>query len=420
MTAPPAGAPAPHQGFRTFLLVWLGSTVSALGSALAGFVIGVWAFQQTGSATLYSLIAVAGLVPALVVAPFAGALADRWDRRWMMIWATVAAMVVTGATALLMLAGRLEVWHLYVTALVGSVVGASVRPAGMAVNTSLIPPEHFARAAGLMQFGGAGIRIVAPAIAGILLARIHAAGVLLIDVASFLAVLVVFLAIRIPQPHRAGPPRPRRSILVDIGEGWRYVRDRPGIFGLLLYFSAIGAAPTIGMVLLTPLVLRTADVVVLGTVMSIAATGALAGGLLMSTWGGPKRRFHGIMLAGVLLGISMIVAGWRSSPWVVAAGAFGIMMGGPIMTASFNAFWQVRTPLELHGRVFSIITMVAESSMPVALLVAGPATDFLLEPLMAPGGALGEVLGPYLGTGPGRGIGLLYVGLGVFVLLVTA
>ena len=420
MSRAPAAGPAPHRGFRTFLLIWFGGTVSAMGSALAAFVIGVWAFQQTGSATLYSLIAVAGIVPALVVAPFAGALADRWDRRRMMVWATVAAMVVTAATAALMAAGRLEVWHLYVTSLVASVVGASVRPASMAVSTSLIPPEQFGRASGLMQFGGAGIRIVAPVLAGILLARIHATGVLLLDLASFAVVLVVFLVVRIPQPHLAAAAGPRPSLLADAREGWRYVRERPGIFGMLLYFSAIGIAPVISLVLLTPLVLRTADEVVLGTVMSVAGAGTLTGSFLMSTWGGPRRRFHGIVAAGTILGVSVIVSGLRSDPAVIAAGVFGIALGGPIATGCFNALWQVKTPLHLHGRVFATITMVAESSMPLALLAAGPAADYLLEPLMAPGGALSGTLGPYLGVGPGRGIGLLYVGLGVFVLVATA
>jgi MFS family permease len=420
MSTAPAREPAPHQGFRTFLLIWFGGTVSGLGSALTGFVVGVWAFQQTGSATLYSLIAVAGIVPAILVAPFAGALADRWDRRMVMVWSTVAAMAITGATAALMAAGRLEVWHLYVTALLSSVVGAMVRPASMAVSTSLIRPEQFGRASGLMQFGGAGIRIVAPILAGILLARIHATGVLLLDLASFAVVLVIFLAVRVPQPHRAGPASgPRPSLLADSVTGWRYVRERPGMLGLLVYFSAIGIAPTISMVLLTPLVLRIADEVVLGTVMSMAGLGALAGGFVMSTWGGPRRRFHGIIGAGLILGVSVIVAGLRSDPVGIAAGVFGIALGGPIMTGCFNALWQVKTPLHLHGRVFATITMIAESSMPLALLAAGPATDFLLEPLMAPGGGLAGVLGPYLGVGPGRGIGLLYVGLGVFVLVAT-
>jgi MFS family permease len=416
-----AGEPAPHEGFRTFLLIWFGGTVSGLGSALTGFVVGVWAFQQTGSATLYALIAVAGIVPAILVAPFAGALADRWDRRLVMVWATVAAMAVTGATAALMATGRLEVWHLYVTSLLTSVVGAMVRPASMAVSTSLIRPEQFGRASGLMQFGGAGIRILAPILAGILLARIHATGVLLLDLASFAVVLVIFLAVRVPQPHRAGPASaPRPSLLADSLTGWRYVRERPGILGLLVYFSVIGIAPTICMILLTPLVLRIADAVVLGTVMSVAGMGALAGGFIMSTWGGPRRRFHGIVGAGLVLGVSVIVAGLRSDPVGIAVGVFGIGIGGPIMTGCFNALWQVKTPLQLHGRVFATITMVAESSMPLALLAAGPATDFLLEPLMAPGGGLAGVFGPYLGVGPGRGIGLLYVGLGVFVLVATA
>ncbi|HEX2091293.1 MAG TPA: MFS transporter [Longimicrobiaceae bacterium] len=421
MSPNPVIDPQPHQGMRTFVLMWLGSTVSMLGSALTGFVLGVWAFRETGSATLYSLIAVAGMVPSILLSPVAGALADRWDRRLTMVWCTVVAILVTSVITFLLVTGRLEVWHLYLTATVMSLVVALERPASMGATTVLIPPRHFARASGMMQFGGASIRIVAPVLAGILLGVMHEAGVLLIDLVSFVAVLGVLLAIRIPPPpaRPAGAP-PRPALWRDAATGWRYIRARPGIFGLLVYFATIGIAPTVSMVLLTPLVLRFADTQVLGSVMSVAGLGALTGGLLMSTWGGPRRRFHGIIGAGVILGVSVIVAGVRMDPRWIAAGAFGIMMGGPIMTTSFNALWQVKTPLELHGRVFATILMIAESSAPLALLAAGPATDYFLEPLMRPGGALAGTFGPVLGVGEGRGIGLLYVFLGVFVLGVTA
>ncbi len=417
---PAAAAAQPHQGMRTFFLVWLGGTVSMLGSALTGFVLGVWAFKETGSATLYALVPVAAMVPAIVLSPVGGALADRWDRRLTMVWCTVVSIAVTSAVALLLLAGRLEIWHLYVTSVVMSLSMVVQRPASMAATTVLIPPRHFGRATGMMHFGMAGIRILAPMLAGVLLGVVDTGGVLMIDLATFLVALGILLYVHIPPPPAHPLAHPPRSLRSDVGTGWRYVRERPGIFGLLVYFATIGIAPAVCLVLLTPLVLRFADEVTLASIMSASGAGALLGGLLMSTWGGPRRRFHGIMGSAVVLGVGVIVAGVRAHPVSIAAGAFCIMLAAPVMTASFNALWQAKTPLPLQGRVFSTITMIAESSAPLALLAAGPLADFLFEPLMRPGGALADVFGPYLGTGPGRGIGLLYVGLGVFVLAVTA
>lgn len=420
MTQSTPSPPGPHQGMRTFVLIWAGGTISTLGSALTAFVLGVWAFQETGSTTLYSMVTVAALVPAFLAAPFAGALVDRWDRRRTLIGCNLLAIAVTSVLIVLMRTGRLEVWHLYVTSAVLSLGLALRRPAHMAATTVLVPPKHFGRASGMMQFGMATIRIVAPLLAGILLARIHTAGVLMIDLATFLVSLVVLLAVTIPPPPASPGGAPRAPLWRDAGTGWRYIRERPGIFGLLVFFATTAVAPVVGMTLLTPLILGFADEIVLGQVMAAGGAGALVGGFLMSTWGGPRRRFHGIIAAATILGVSTIVAGLRPDPRLIALGTFGMALGGPIATASFNAIWQTKTPLELHGRVFSIILMIAESTAPVALLVAGPLTDHVLEPLFRPGGALADSLGQVVGVGPGRGIGFLYMVLGVFVLCVTA
>lgn len=412
-------APEEKRKFRTFLAIWLGGTVSSVGSSLANFVIALWAFDQAGSATPFLLLAVCGSVPGLFVSPFAGALADRWDRRSTLIGTTLVVVAIHSVILALLLAEWLELWHLYITGACFSVLASLARPAHMAAVTTLVPPRQFTRANGMMQFGGAAVRIVGPALAAALLVYFAAPTLLIIDLVSFGVVIAVFLAVTIPRPP--GPARKPAPIWRDAGTGWRYVRERPGIFGLLMYFAVIGIAPPVCMVLMTPLVRSFApDERTLAMVLSAGGVGALAGSLLMSVTGGPRRRFTGIIAAGVVLGVSAAVAGLAPSPVLIAIGAFGIAFGGPVMNTCFNSIWQSKTPLELHGRVFATITLVAECSAPLALLGAGPLADFVFEPLMAPGGALSGTLGSVIGTGFGRGYALVYLLLGTLVLVATA
>jgi len=411
-------APDEKRGFRTFLAIWLGGTVSSLGSSLAGFVMALWAFDHSGSATPFVLIAVCGMVPGLLVSPFAGALADRWDRRHTLIGTTLVVVAINAVVLALLVTERLELWHLYVTGAIASVVSSIARPAHMAAVMSLIPKRHFTRANGMMQFGGAAVRIVGPALAAALLVYLAEPTILLLDLISFGVVVVVLLAVTIPQP--AGARRQPTPIWRDAGTGWKYLRERPGIFGLLVYFAVIGIAPPICMVLITPLVRSfSSDERTLAFVLSATGLGALAGSLLISITGGPKRRFTGIIAAGFILGVSAFVAGLAPNPVLIAIGSFGIAFGGPVMTTCFNSIWQSKTPLELHGRVFATITFMAECSGPIALLGAGPLADFVFEPLMKPGGPLAGSVGSLIGTGFGRGYALLYLILGVMVVVAT-
>jgi hypothetical protein len=142
--------------------------------------------------------------------------------------------------------------------------------------------------------------------------------------------------------------------------------------------------------------------------------------MVMSAWGGPRRRMRGIVAGGVMVGMSMMITGLR--PWgaTVAAGLFLFNFWAPVMNGCSQAVWQVKVPPELQGRVFAIRRMIATCTAPVCYLVAGPLADGVFAPLMAPGGALAGPLGPLLGgTGPGRGIGLVFVVMGGMCVLVA-
>ncbi|GAA1043006.1 hypothetical protein GCM10009557_70340 [Virgisporangium ochraceum] len=407
--------PAPRRGFGTFAAVAASQFVSLLGSGMTSFALGVWMFQKTGSVTLLGLIAACALAPGIVVSPFAGAVDDRADRRKVMLLGDLGAGVGTLVLAALIWSGDLRPWHLFVVLSWSSVCSAFQRPAYLSAVPQLIPKRYLARANGFAMSLDAGSQVLAPLLAGALVVTIGLAGVILVDVVTFSVSVLVLLLLRFPN---ALPWRRRESIRAEIAGGFRYITARHGIMALLVQAAACNVLLAMLGVLVTPLVLRTIDDPgALGFVMAAGGVGVLAGGLAMAVWGGPAKLMHGILGYALAGGVFIAVLGLGSGVPLMAAGMFGFWATLAVSNACYTVLIQVKVPHHLHGRVFAINQMVAFSTMPVGFLLAGPLADDVFEPLFAPGGALA---GGLLGTGPGRGVALLLVVIGVLTVLVNA
>jgi DHA3 family macrolide efflux protein-like MFS transporter len=414
------GDPESVGGLRSFGLVWLGQLVSLIGSGLTRFALGVWVYERTGSATQFTLIMLFAFLPGLLAAPFAGALIDRWDRRWVMFWSDLGPAVGTLALILLVRADALEVWHIYAVVAIGSVFNTFQWPAYIASMTLLVPKRQLGRANGMMQFGQAAGEVVAPVLAALLLAAVGMAGVILIDLATFLFAAATLLLVRIPRPPASAAGRAARgSLWSEAGYGWTFIRERPGLLGLLLYFAMINLVFSIATVLVTPLVLSFASKQVLATVLSVSSAGLLAGSVVMTITGGPRPRIHGVLAFGLLFGAGLALVGLRPSPPLIAGALFVVMLGAPIINGSSQAIWQVKVPPDVQGRVFAVRRLIAQFTAPLGFIGAGALADRVFEPLLAEGGALAGSAGRVLGVGPGRGIGLIYVTIAVLPILVS-
>ena len=409
-----------RQGFGTFALIWFGQSVSLIGSGLTGFALGVWVYQRTGSVTQFAFISLFTALPGIVFSPIAGALVDRWDRRWAMILSDCGAGLCTLSLALLLLAGRLQVWQIYIAMAISSTFSAFQWPAYSATTTLLVPKEHLGRASGMVQLGEAVAQIASPALAGALVGAIQVQGVMLIDFATLLFAVLTLLITRVPKPETTAEGKMGQgSLLREAAYGWTYILARPGLLGLLLFFATTNFTSGIVSVLFTPLVLNFTTPAILGTLLSIGGLGFLAGSLAMSAWGGPKRRVYGILGLSLLQGIVLFAAGLPPSVAILAPAAFFYFFGVPIINGCSQAIWQSKTALDVQGRVFAVRRMIAWSSLPLAYLIAGPLADRIFEPLLAEGGLLADSVGQIIGVGPGRGIGLLFIVLGIMVLLAT-
>lgn len=404
----------------TFSFIWLGQLVSLIGSGLTGFALGVWVYQTTGSTTQFSLIYFFTELPIILIAPLAGAIADRNDKRKVMIISDTGAGLSTVAIALLLVLGKLKIWHIYLAMAVSSTCNGFQLPAYYASPTLLVPKQQFGRANGMIQLAKAARYLVSPVLAGFLIGMIQLQGIMLVDVATFSIAILILLAVRFPALSSGDEPaQPSNSIWQDISYGWRYILARPGLLFILLFFMITNFTIGLVQVLITPMVLDFANAQVLGQILSLGASGWVLGGALMSAWGGPKRKIYGVLAFELLLGLSIAIAGLRPSPTLITLAAFSFFFSVPMVTSCSNAIWQVKVDPAVQGRVFAMRGAIAWSSFPLAYLVAGPLSEDVFQPLLNPTGIFANSLGPLLGIGDGRGIGLLFAVVGIFIMAVT-
>lgn len=408
------------RGMGRFAVMWFGQSVSMIGTDLTAFALGVWVYQNTGSVTQYSLIILCAKLPSIALAPIAGAIIDRHDRRRLMILSNVCAALCTMTLSLLFYQGWLRLWHICVVMVVLSMSESILRPAFSASVTLLVPKRQLGRASGMVQSSQATGQILAPLVAGVLITTIQMQGVLIIDFLTYVVAMLALLVVRIPTPETtAETAAAKGSLLREAAFGWKYVMARPGIFALLGFLAVTNFIVTTSNILITPLVLSFADPRVFGIVLSVTGAGVLVGGLVMSFWGGPKRRIYGVVFYGIVQGVSLILQGlWPSAVLITAALVFAAF-SAPVMNATFVPILQSKTPPDVQGRVFAAVRLMSWCSVPVAYLLAGSLSDRIFEPLMAAGGPLAGSVGRVIGTGPGRGIALLYIIMGLITLLAT-
>lgn len=407
------------KGMRLFSVIWSGQFFSLLGTYMSQFALSIWAWQKTGEATALALVALFSFGPSVIMFPIAGALVDRWNRKLVMMISDVASGIATIAVFLLLSSGRLEIWHLYVTGAFTGIFQSFQWPAYSASTSIIVEKKDYARASGMLSLADSISNIVAPAAAGILISFIGVAGILTIDIATFLIAVGILLVVVVPQPPKRVD---KKSILSDTLFGFNYIAKRKGLLGLQLNFFASNLVMGIAFTVLTPmLMLRTGnDTMITGTVQAAFGVGGVVGGLILSAWGGPKRRIDGVFLgmAGSCL-LGMPLLGIAQTPALLMAGAFLTMVFIPTSNGSNQAIWQSKVAPEVQGRVFATRALIATLSSPIGMAIAGPLADVVMTPAMAPGGALSGLFGWLVGTGPGAGIGLLFVFLGLIGAAIT-
>ncbi|MFI5930813.1 amino acid adenylation domain-containing protein [Actinoplanes sp. NPDC051494] len=407
----------PKPSLRRFGVVAAGQFVSLVGSALSQLVMSLWVFQQTGRITDFAFISAVALLPGILAGPFAGAVADRYDRRKVMLVSDGAAGLATIILIGLMWADNLQIAQVYALCALTSLASAFQRPAYAAAISQLVPKAFLGQANGIAQLGVGAGALFAPMLAAPLLAVLPLQSVLLVDVATFLVAVVTLQAVRFPD--RAFKKR-EETVRAQILHGWRFIAKRPGLVSALWFFTVDHIFYTAGFALIVPLILIEHDTATLGLVLSAGGVGTLVGALIMSVWGGTVRRTDGMIVFMAVNNIGLMVVGLFTEPWLLVLGMFTMSASESLINGHWMSLIQAKVGFDLQGRVLSIFMTVMMLTMPLGYVLVGPAADHWFRPLLEPSGALAGTLGPVLGTGPGRGLALVIVVSGIIMTLWAA
>jgi MFS family permease len=400
---------------KSFYAIWLGQFLSMIGSQLTAFALGVWLFQSTGSVLNFTQLMLCTTLPALIMMPWSGMVADQWDKRRILIAAEAIALVCTACMATLFALGRFEVWHLYALQVVLSFSMGFQAPTANAVITSLVPKSQFGRASGMYQIASAVSQFGAPLMAAPLLAVIGITGILVVDGFTFaIALLGVVLArvSRYCDAERSGPATVR-SPLKDIRWAVDFLRERPTMARIYIY-RIMGAFFTgMVLVLITPIVLSNHSAQVLAWVTTCGAIGALASGLVLVAWGGLKRWHPLILSLNLIQGIAIACAGLNNSVIVLCFSAFFVMMCSSLLAAVTSAIWRSKVPRDRQGNFAALQQAIGLTILPLSAVVGGLLAHFVFEPAFAPGGYWFETVGSWFGTGAGRATSFLFFVIGL-------
>ena len=409
------------SGMTGLTIVLIGQAVSILASSMTGFALSIWVFQRTSSATSLGIMATAFTLPYLLIIPLAGVLVDRYNRKLMMAVSDLAAGLGTLAILVLFATGALQVWHFYVINVLIGLGNAFQWPAYSAAITTMVPKEQYGRANGMMTFVQAGPGLVAPLLAGALLPVIGLNGILLLDVATFVLAVGALLLVHVPPPARtADGEAGRGSFLHEATYGFKYIFQRPSLLGYVIMLFVANLFLGFPNSVQVPLVLsRTANSsLALGAVQTAGAISWTVGSLLMSTWGGPKRRIHGALLGWVLycaFGNILFGLGTGIGVWVPAMLVAGF--GANIGIATSQAILQAKVAPDVQGRVFSarrLLTWFPDTFTPI---LGGMLADYVMEPAMRSGGRIAGLFAWMVGAEPGAGMAVISIVFGFLTIL---
>ncbi|MBX4265561.1 MFS transporter [Clostridium estertheticum] len=404
--------------FGRFLIVWVGQLISSIGSGLTAFSLGTYAYQKTHTASSFALVTLCTFLPAILLSPIGGVLADRFDRRVMMILGDLGSALGLVLILIIMLTGNIELWQIYIGAAISSVFAALQGPAYKASVTDLLTEDQFSKASGLVQLASSSKFLISPIISGLLLSITGIATVLTIDISTFaIAILAVFFIkkdLQIVDKNYES-----QHFMKNLAEGWDAIASNRGVVFLIMIISIVTFFIGFLQTLFGPLVLSFSDSKTLGIAQSISAIGMLLSSLYIGIFSKTERYADMVIIGLSFSGLFFSLIGLTSNIYFIVVAAFLFFYALSFVNTGCDVLVRKNIDNDKQGRVWGIIAVLSQLGSVVAYCVAGFLADHIFNPLLNKGGFLVPTVGKIIGTGQGRGIGLLFIISGAFVVILA-
>lgn len=403
--------------FGKFMLLWSGQLVSAIGSGLSSFGLGVYVYGATGKASAVALVTLLAFMPSLLLSAVSGVLADRYDRRLLMVLGDSLSALGVAFILVCMLRGEAQLWQICAGVAISSVFSSLLEPAYKATVTDLLTPEQYTKASGLVQVAGSSKYLISPIVAGFLLTVADIKLLLILDICTFFVTVASTLVVRSGLASRASDSA--ASFIREFKEGWAAVSEKRGVLVLVMMTSVITFFLGFIQTLSTPLVLAFSDSAALGTMETVAASGMLVTSVIVGILPIKKGYVKLLSLSLFCAGLGMAAFGMRESiVWICLSGFFFFAML-PFANASLDFLTRSNIENSKQGRAWGLIGVISQLGYVAAYALSGVLADYVFNPLLIDGGALAGSVGRIIGTGSGRGTGFLIIVAGGLLCLTS-
>ena len=366
-----------QSNYRKFLLLWSGELISAIGSGLTSFGLSVYVFQKTGSAASMAVVVLLAFLPTLLFSVPAGVLADRYDRRLLMMAGDGLSALGLLYILICMLSGEAQLYQICIGVFVSAVFSALLEPAYRATVTDLLTKEEYSRASGLVSIAGSARYLISPLIAGLLLTVADVKLLLVIDISTFFLTVTCTAIVR--KSIVTGLPERKDSFLESMREGWMTITEKRGVMILIIVSSVMTCFMGAMQILSEPMILDFQSSKVLGIAETICASGMLVSSVIIGIRG-LKKNFTGILsISLALAGLSMIGFGLKEN--MVMIGCFGFLFFFMLPFANNCLDYLVRTNIDAdkQGRAWGLISFLSQIGYVVAYGTAGLLADKAAE-----------------------------------------
>ncbi|MCR5177767.1 MAG: MFS transporter [Lachnospiraceae bacterium] len=380
------------SNFGKFILLWSGELISSIGGGLTSFGLGVYIFSLTGSAANMALVTLLGFLPTLLFSVPAGVLADRYDRRLLMMIGDGCSALGIFYILICMHRGGATLAQICIGVTISSVFSALLEPSFRATITDLLTPEEYSKASGLVSLAGSARYLFSPVIAGFLLTISDIRLLLVIDICTF--ILTVISAAIVRKGIGSSASGEKEPFFGSMKEGWYILCQKKGVIMLVAISSAITLFMGMFQILAEPLILSFKDAKTLGIAETICACGMLASGVILGVRGLKKHYVRALGLSLVSAGIFMLGFGLFENMITICLFGFAFFAALPLANNCLDYLVRTNIPDDAQGRAWGLIGFLSQIGYVVAYALSGQAAD---------------VLGRIGGRGVGRGAALVVI-----------